>query len=154
MTTKIGVQDYKGIKIDYSREELLGDFAIATLKDRYFWQNEDHAQDQPAGQHHLDQRDRAEGALDHVAGGVGHDEDGGRGLHHSDADQRRTTQPAVAGAVMAQGSQSPRSGTAATCAAAGAKRPARAASNRVRAAKRRMSASIGPLSSVVVLSRA
>jgi len=45
MTTKIGVQDYKGIKIDYSREELLGDFAIATLKDRYFWQNEDHAQE-------------------------------------------------------------------------------------------------------------
>ena len=43
MTTKIGVQDYKGIKIDYSREELLGDFAIATLKDRYLWDDEDHA---------------------------------------------------------------------------------------------------------------
>src|SRR5210317_2061390 len=45
MTTKIGVQDYKGIKIDYSRESLLGDFAIATLKDRYFWADEDHAQE-------------------------------------------------------------------------------------------------------------
>ena len=45
MTTKIGIQDYKGIKIDYSREESLGDFAIATLKDRYFWENEDHAQE-------------------------------------------------------------------------------------------------------------
>ncbi len=45
MTTKIGIQDYKGIKIDYERESLLGDFAIATLKDRYFWENEDHAQE-------------------------------------------------------------------------------------------------------------
>lgn len=45
MTTKIGVQDYKGIKIDYSREELLGDFAIATLKDRYLWADEEHAQE-------------------------------------------------------------------------------------------------------------
>ena len=45
MTTKIGIQDYKGIKIDYSRESLLGDFAIATLKDRYFWDNEEYAQE-------------------------------------------------------------------------------------------------------------
>jgi ribonucleoside-diphosphate reductase alpha chain len=45
MTTKIGVQNYKGIKIDYSREELLGDFATATLKDRYLWADEEYAQE-------------------------------------------------------------------------------------------------------------
>ena len=47
MTTKIGVQDYKGIKIDYSREELLGDFAIATLSIKFKFANEDNTATNP-----------------------------------------------------------------------------------------------------------
>ena len=45
MTLKIGTQDYLGIKIDYDREELLNNFSLETLKDRYFSKEETHAQE-------------------------------------------------------------------------------------------------------------
>jgi len=45
MTLKIGKQDYLGIQIDYDREELLDTFSLETLKDRYFWGDETHAQE-------------------------------------------------------------------------------------------------------------
>ena len=45
MTDKLGVQEYLGLKIDYDKESLLDAFAIETLKDRYFWEGEDHAQE-------------------------------------------------------------------------------------------------------------
>jgi len=45
MTSKLGVQEYLGIKIDYDKETLLDTFAKETLKDRYFWQGETHAQE-------------------------------------------------------------------------------------------------------------
>ena len=44
-TSKIGKQDYLGIQIDYSREDDLNNFSIETLKDRYLWQDETHAQE-------------------------------------------------------------------------------------------------------------
>ena len=43
--TKIGEQDYLGIKINYDAEERLDSFALATIKDRYLWENETHAQE-------------------------------------------------------------------------------------------------------------
>ena len=43
--TKTGVQDYLGISIDYAREDNLNDFSLSTLKDRYFWKEETHAQE-------------------------------------------------------------------------------------------------------------
>ena len=43
--TKTGVQDYLGISIDYDREEYLNDFSLSTLKDRYLWNDETHAQE-------------------------------------------------------------------------------------------------------------
>ena len=45
MTSKIGIQDYLGIQIDYDREETLNNFSLETLKDRYFWEDETHAQE-------------------------------------------------------------------------------------------------------------
>ncbi len=45
MTSKIGKQDYLGIEIDYDKEELLNTFSLETLKDRYFWGDETHAQE-------------------------------------------------------------------------------------------------------------
>ncbi len=45
MTSKIGIQDYLGIQIDYDREETLNNFSLETLKDRYFWGDETHAQE-------------------------------------------------------------------------------------------------------------
>ena len=45
MTSKLGVQEYLGIKINYDKEDLLDNFARETLKDRYFWQGETHAQE-------------------------------------------------------------------------------------------------------------
>ena len=45
MTSKVGVQDYLGIQIDYDREESLNVFSLETLKDRYFWGDETHAQE-------------------------------------------------------------------------------------------------------------
>ena len=45
MTSKIGKQDYLGIEIDYDKEEKLNTFSLETLKDRYFWEDETHAQE-------------------------------------------------------------------------------------------------------------
>ena len=45
MTLKIGKQDYLGIQIDYDKEETLNSFSLETLKDRYFWKDETHAQE-------------------------------------------------------------------------------------------------------------
>jgi len=43
--SKVGKQDYLGIEIDYSREETLDKFSVETLKDRYLWGDETHAQE-------------------------------------------------------------------------------------------------------------
>jgi ribonucleoside-diphosphate reductase alpha chain len=45
MSSKIGIQEYLGIKIDYEKEGLLNTFAKETLKDRYHWQEEEYAQE-------------------------------------------------------------------------------------------------------------
>ena len=45
MQYKTGTQDYLGITIDYDREKDLNDFSLNTLKDRYFWEDETHAQE-------------------------------------------------------------------------------------------------------------
>jgi ribonucleoside-diphosphate reductase alpha chain len=45
VTNKIGTQDYLGIQIDYDREKDLSVFSLETLKDRYFWEDETHAQE-------------------------------------------------------------------------------------------------------------
>ena len=45
MTSKIGKQDYLGIEIDYDKEEKLNTFSLEALKDRYFWEDETHAQE-------------------------------------------------------------------------------------------------------------
>ena len=45
MLSKVGKQDYLGIEIDYSREETLDKFSVETLKDRYLWGDETHAQE-------------------------------------------------------------------------------------------------------------
>ena len=45
MTNKTGTQDYLGIQIDYDREKDLSVFSLETLKDRYFWEDETHAQE-------------------------------------------------------------------------------------------------------------
>ena len=45
MTSKIGKQDYLGIEIDYDKEKKLNTFSLETLKDRYFWEDETHAQE-------------------------------------------------------------------------------------------------------------
>ena len=37
-------QEYLGIQIDLSKENDLDQFSLDTLKDRYFWENETHAQ--------------------------------------------------------------------------------------------------------------
>jgi ribonucleoside-diphosphate reductase alpha chain len=42
---KTGIQDYLGIQIDYDREQDLNTFSLETLKDRYFWEDETHAQE-------------------------------------------------------------------------------------------------------------
>ena len=41
---KIGKKPYLGIVIDYDKEKKLDKFSLDTLKDRYFWENETHAQ--------------------------------------------------------------------------------------------------------------
>jgi len=38
------IEDYLGIQIDYSKEDTLSEFSLDTLKDRYFWKEETHAQ--------------------------------------------------------------------------------------------------------------
>ena len=45
MSFKAGVQDYLGIQIDYDREQDLNTFSLETLRDRYFWGEETHAQE-------------------------------------------------------------------------------------------------------------
>jgi len=45
VTNKTGTQDYLGIKIDYDRENNLSVFSLETLKDRYLWEDETHAQE-------------------------------------------------------------------------------------------------------------
>ena len=45
MLSKVGKQDYLGIIIDYDREDDLNNFSVETLKDRYLWQDETHAQE-------------------------------------------------------------------------------------------------------------
>ena len=42
---KIGPKEYLGIKIDYDKDSKLNDFSLNSLKDRYFWENETHAQE-------------------------------------------------------------------------------------------------------------
>jgi len=42
---KIGTKPYLGIVIDYDKEKTLDKFSLDTLKDRYFWENETHAQE-------------------------------------------------------------------------------------------------------------
>jgi len=42
---KIGTKPYLGIEIDYDKEKEFDKFSIDTLKDRYFWENETHAQE-------------------------------------------------------------------------------------------------------------
>ena len=45
MTLKTGKMNYLGIEIDYDKEEILNEFSLETLKDRYFWEDETHAQE-------------------------------------------------------------------------------------------------------------
>ena len=45
MTDKVGKKPYLGIIIDYDRENNLDKFSLDTLKDRYFWKEETHAQE-------------------------------------------------------------------------------------------------------------
>ena len=42
---KIGKKPYLGIVIDYDKEKKLDKFSLDTLKDRYLWENETHAQE-------------------------------------------------------------------------------------------------------------
>ena len=42
---KVGPKEYLGIKIDYDKDSNLDDFSLNSLKDRYFWDNETHAQE-------------------------------------------------------------------------------------------------------------
>ncbi len=42
---KIGKKPYLGIVIDYDKEKKLDKFSLDTLKDRYFWEEETHAQE-------------------------------------------------------------------------------------------------------------
>ena len=45
ISSKTGIQDYLGIRINYDREKLLDNFSSETLKDRYFWEEETYAQE-------------------------------------------------------------------------------------------------------------
>jgi len=42
---KVGIKEYLGIKINYSNEKNLDKFSLDTLRDRYLWENETHAQE-------------------------------------------------------------------------------------------------------------
>ena len=44
MNITLTTQEYLGIQIDLSKENDLDQFSLDTLKDRYFWENETHAQ--------------------------------------------------------------------------------------------------------------
>ena len=45
MTLKTGKMNYLGIEIDYDKEELLNEFSLQTLRDRYFSKDETYAQE-------------------------------------------------------------------------------------------------------------
>ena len=45
MEDKIGKKPYLGIVINYDKEKNFDKFSIDTLKDRYFWDKETHAQE-------------------------------------------------------------------------------------------------------------
>ena len=45
MDDKVGEKPYLGIKINYNKEKKLDKFSLDTLKDRYFWEEETHAQE-------------------------------------------------------------------------------------------------------------
>ena len=42
---KVGKKPYLGITIDYDKEKEFDKFSLDTLKDRYLWDNETHAQE-------------------------------------------------------------------------------------------------------------
>ena len=42
---KVGKKPYLGIEIDYDKEKTFDKFSLDTLKDRYFWNGETHAQE-------------------------------------------------------------------------------------------------------------
>ena len=42
---KIGTKPYLGIEIDYDKEKQFDKFSLDTLRDRYFWEGETHAQE-------------------------------------------------------------------------------------------------------------
>ena len=42
---KVGKKSYLGIIIDYDKEKTFDKFSLDTLKDRYFWEGETHAQE-------------------------------------------------------------------------------------------------------------
>ena len=45
ITDKVGNKSYLGIEIDYDKESKLDKFSLDTLKDRYLWEEESHAQE-------------------------------------------------------------------------------------------------------------
>ena len=45
ITDKIGTKSYLGIEIDYDKDSKLDKFSLDTLKDRYLWEKESHAQE-------------------------------------------------------------------------------------------------------------
>ena len=45
MEDKVGIKPYLGITIDYDKEKEFDKFSLDTLKDRYLWDNETHAQE-------------------------------------------------------------------------------------------------------------
>ena len=53
MEDKVGTKPYLGITIDYDREKEFDKFSLDTLKDRYLWDNETHAQEAFAKSLHL-----------------------------------------------------------------------------------------------------
>jgi len=42
---KVGQKPYLGIEINYEKEKNLDKFSLDTLRDRYFWEEETHAQE-------------------------------------------------------------------------------------------------------------
>ena len=45
ITDKVGNKSYLGIEINYDKESKLDKFSLDTLKDRYLWEKESHAQE-------------------------------------------------------------------------------------------------------------
>ena len=42
---KVGNKQYLGVEINYNKESKLDKFSLDTLKERYFWEEETHAQE-------------------------------------------------------------------------------------------------------------